>query len=298
MSAAEAPRLSVPSDFWDHWGDGKGELNGYSLTQPRYGTPRSGTSVMIFVTEPFLDGPKVKDDGGKGDYQVMKLNWIKDFQTGIYDYNTMTSIFMPLKAFGGRPLGTPGKITFSSQEWCGSLFSTLEFGAKGVERRLLSYFEGESVEDTLPLPEGGISQDTFPILARGLLGELVEVGETRSVQVLPALFDTRMEHSRLAWADGTIQREAATPFNTPAGAFSAETWILQSQGESMTVRVEASAPHRIVGWSTSKGEEAKLLGSERLPYWRLHKEGDEAMLRVLGLGDKGGAPGSTPENSD
>ncbi len=39
--------LVVPShaqDFWKHWGDGKAELNGYVLKQPRYGALRTGTA--------------------------------------------------------------------------------------------------------------------------------------------------------------------------------------------------------------------------------------------------------------
>ncbi|HEX8953647.1 MAG TPA: hypothetical protein VF945_17440, partial [Polyangia bacterium] len=38
-------------DFWKVWGDGKAELDGYALVEPRYGQPREGTAVAIFVTE-------------------------------------------------------------------------------------------------------------------------------------------------------------------------------------------------------------------------------------------------------
>src|SRR3990172_8676829 len=53
-------------DFWMHWGDGKAELNGYSLKQPRYGTLRSGTAVLVFVTEDFSDASRVKAEPGGG----------------------------------------------------------------------------------------------------------------------------------------------------------------------------------------------------------------------------------------
>ena len=36
--------------FWAHWGDGRAEMNGYRLIQPRYGAPRTGTALLIFVT--------------------------------------------------------------------------------------------------------------------------------------------------------------------------------------------------------------------------------------------------------
>src|SRR5260221_4765220 len=116
--------LSSPAfaqDFWAHWGDGKAELNGYRLTQPRYGSPRAGTAVLIFVTEDFSDSLRVKADPGKHPasdvYPVMKLNAVRDFQTGIYDYNILTSTFLRVAA--GWPVA---KVSFSSQEWCGDVY--------------------------------------------------------------------------------------------------------------------------------------------------------------------------------
>ncbi len=97
--------LGVPShaqDFWKHWGDGKAELNGYSLEQPRYGAVRSGTAILVYVTEDFSDSLRVKADPGKHPasdvYPVLKLNAVRDFQTGIYDYNVMTSTFLRVAA--------------------------------------------------------------------------------------------------------------------------------------------------------------------------------------------------------
>ena len=74
--AAAAP--APAQDFWAHWGDGKAELNGYALLQPRYGAVRAGTAVHVFVTEDFSDSLRVKADPGKHPasdvYPVMKLN--------------------------------------------------------------------------------------------------------------------------------------------------------------------------------------------------------------------------------
>ena len=106
--------LALPTDaqdFWAHWGDGKAELNGYSLKQPRYGAVRSGISVLIFVTEDFSDARRVKADAGKHPasdvYPVLKLNAVRDFSTGIYDYNVMTSTF--LRVAPGWPVANPDR---------------------------------------------------------------------------------------------------------------------------------------------------------------------------------------------
>ena len=46
---------------------------------------------------------------------------------------------------------------------------------------------------------------------------------------------------------------------------------------------EAAPPYRLVRRSSTSGEEAVLLGSTRLPYWKLNAPGGEKHLRELGL---------------
>src|SRR5438477_209587 len=80
------------------WNDGRAELDGYQLVQPRYGQLHKGTVVLVFVKEDFSDSARVKADPGVHPaddvFPVMKLNVVKDFQTGIYDYNLMSSVFV------------------------------------------------------------------------------------------------------------------------------------------------------------------------------------------------------------
>src|SRR5688572_23182791 len=67
------------SQFWSHWGDGKAELSGYALRVSRYGQPRDGRLVLIYVTEDFSDSARVKAEPGRrstapGDvYPVLKI---------------------------------------------------------------------------------------------------------------------------------------------------------------------------------------------------------------------------------
>ena len=66
-----APAQAAPG-FWDRWGDGEAEVDTYSLVTPRYGAPRVGSAILVFVTEDFTDGQRVKSDGGHGDeYPVL-----------------------------------------------------------------------------------------------------------------------------------------------------------------------------------------------------------------------------------
>jgi hypothetical protein len=272
-------------DFWAHWGDGKAELDGYRLTQPRYGAARAGTAVYIFVTEDFSDSLRVKADPGKHPssdvYPVMKLNAVRDFQTGIYDYNVMTSVF--LRVAPGWPVA---KVSFSSQEWCGNVYHQILPRSGGISSVLHSYFDGEADRTAdLPLPGGGVFEDALPILVRGWNGELLQPGESRSVPFLPSLLRSRLSHRPLAWTKAQLTRSGkAATVTVPAGRFEAFTYRVAVEGEGgLVFDVEAAPPRRLLRFAGPNGEEGVLLGSTRLAYWKLNQPGGEKYLRELGL---------------
>src|SRR2546427_254465 len=163
--SAVTPLSSASSaSFWAHWGDGRAEMNGYRLVQPRYGAPRTGSAVYIFVTEDFSDSVRVKADPGQHPasdiYPVMKLNAVRHFQTGIYDYKVMTSTFA--RVASGWP---PAKVSFSSQEWCGHVYHQLLPSAGNVAGVFHSNFDGGADgEDRVPPPAGGGLPDRGPSL--------------------------------------------------------------------------------------------------------------------------------------
>jgi hypothetical protein len=278
-AAAAAP------DFWGHWSDGKAEMNGYRLVQPRYGAKRPGTAVLIYVTEDFSDSLRVKADPGKHPasdvYPVLKLNAVREFQTGVYDYNVMTSVFA--KVAPGWPLA---KVSFSSQEWCGHVYHHLVPRGSRLGGVRHSYFDGEADgEDNLAQPEGGVYEDMLPILVRGWGGAYLEPGQEKSVPYLPSLLRARLDHKPLVWGRAKVTRAAAPASVTvPAGAFKVDTWtVAQEGGPTWTYQVEAVPPFRVVRWSADTGEEGSLLGSTRMPYWQLNGPGGEKRLKELGL---------------
>lgn len=285
VSAVTPLSTESSSAFWAHWGDGRAELNGYRLVQPRYGAPRTGSAVYIFVTEDFSDSVRVKADPGKhgsGDvYPVMKLNAVRHFQTGIYDYKVMTSSFARVAA--GWPVA---KVSFSSQEWCGHVYhQILPRGAK-VDGIFHSYFDGEADgQDDLPQPEGGVYEDVVPILARGWGTVYLRPGESRTVPFLPSLLHARLDHQKVAWRQARISRSAETAkVKVPAGSFDASVWtVAEDGGRTLTYQIEAAPPFRLLRWTTDAGEEASLLGSTRLTYWKLNGPGGEEHLAEIGL---------------
>ena len=70
---------------------------------------------------------------------------------------------------------------------------------------------------------------------------------------------------------------ARVPSKWKSGALS------ESDGTWRAFYVEKADPKRIIKWETSEGEKAELLGSDRLKYWEMNKEGGEAALERLGI---------------
>jgi hypothetical protein len=241
--------------------------------------------VLIFVTEDFSDSARVKADPGKHPasdvYPVMKLNAVRDFQTGIYDYNVMTSVFA--RVAPGWPLA---KASFSSQEWCGHVYHQLLPRGGRVQGVLHSYFDGEAdgAED-LPHPDGGVFEDALPILVRGWQGSFLEPGARRSVPFLPSLLRARLGHVPLVWGTATVERAAAAaPVTVPAGTLAAYKWtVTPEKGAALTYHVEAAPPFRLLRWSAADGEEGALVATERLAYWKLNGRGGESYLARFGL---------------
>ena len=276
---------AAPPDFWPQWSDGKAEMNGYRLVQPRYGAKRSGTAVLIYVTEDFSDSLRVKADPGKHPpsdvYPVMKLNDVRHFQTGIYDYDVMTSTFA--RVVPGWPIA---KVSFSSQEWCGHVYHHLIPRAGRIGGLFHSYFDGEADgSDDLPMPDGGVMEDAVPILVRGWMGDWLPRGEARTVPFLPSLLRSRFQHRPLAWGEARVERaRASSRMIVPAGAFQVDTWTVAEQGgRTVAYSVESEPPYRLVRWAADDGEEASLLGSDRLAYWGMNAPGGEKWLKNLGL---------------
>ena len=295
VNAAPATGAARDPEFGSYWHDGKAELNGYRIVVDRYGHPRVGRGVAIYVTEPFSAAKHVKlNDYTKnpGDVvDVLKLNLVRDFQTGIYDYHTMVSLFVRAADF------TPVKLAFTSAEWCGQVYEELDFEGPKVSERFASYFENESSSSTSDVPRGGVIEDNLFVLLRGLRGAWLAPGEKRQLPWLAGSFWRRLAHRRFAWSTATIERlRAGETVRVPAGSFITDVYVVRpADGREGRFFIERAYPHRVVRWAwaapaapgaTSLGgtDSGELTGSARLEYWRLHDPGDESYLEALGLG--------------
>jgi len=299
------PAAQIPDPRFDAlWHDGRAELDGYRYSVTRYGQLRHGRCVAIYVTEPFSRLKRVKVDdpsrNTKDVLDVLKLNLVRDFQTGIYDYNTMTFLFV-----GSEDLD-PVKVSFSSSEWCGNVYEELRVDPGLMSQKLSSYFEGESAVREAPRPGNGILEEELFVLLRGLHGEYLAPGRGRTVPFLPSAFRRRLTHQPLRWTEVRITRlNGSKAITVPAGRFGAVVYSVKvASGIEGVFFIEDAYPHRVLRWAWKQeprrkgafgigsapgggplagdgNDSGELTGSARLSYWQLHGEGDESYLKRL-----------------
>ena len=184
-SKTAAPRNNS-EEFKEYWYSGTAEITSYSLMQERYGEIREGTAVNIFVTEDFLADAQVKaNNPSEENVSVMKLNQMKNFNTGIYPYSIMTSTFSPI-AEKEHPL----KITNSVQEWCGQAYMQLN-NREDFEIESHSYFQGEA-DQKLSLPKTYLENELWNLIRIN-----PEELPTGNVMIIPSFEYLRLRHKEI-----------------------------------------------------------------------------------------------------
>lgn len=277
--AALAEPVLLSDEFKQYWYAGKAELCSYDLMQARYGEIHEGSAVTIFVTEDFSKSKQVKLDNpqtaGNDKLPVLKLNLIKKFNTGIYPYSIMMSVFSPVD-IDNYPDAI--KVTANVQEWCGMSFMQLNKQESSFEMNSYSYFEKEG--DQSATFKSCIPEDQLWNLIRLSPGRL-PVGKQ---QLLPGSLYTRLTHIPLSV-------QAAVLTLQDEGTVSIYTIDYTTQKHTITIRFENSFPHKILGWEeTFPGFDGKLLTTTATlnktlmsDYWAHHNNSDRVMREQLGL---------------
>ncbi|GIV57118.1 MAG: hypothetical protein KatS3mg042_0031 [Rhodothermaceae bacterium] len=285
-ASLERPSPAVSPDdslFAAYWYRGEAELTSYTLEQARYGEIHPGKAVLIFVTEDVSRTKQVKLDrpeqAGDDRVKVLKLNLTKKFNTGIYPYSMMTSVFTPVYA---REAPHTLKVTTTSQEWCGHTFTqfNLRDGAYRVELR--SYFESEGDQD-LTLERVWLEDEIWTRIR--LNPDALPTGDVR---IIPGTMYQRLAHRPLAV---TTARATLTTLETGERAY---TLTYPDDDRTLTIRFEPAFPYAITGWEETYrsgfGDRARRLTtratrdrSMMLAYWQHNRRVDEALRAELNL---------------
>jgi hypothetical protein len=266
----------ISSDFKQYWFNGEAEITSFQLTQARYGELREGKAVMVFVSEPFSSTKLVKvDHPTEKDIAVLKLNFTKNFITGIYPYSMMTSSFVPI-----YEKESALKITTSIQEWCGQIFAQLE-NRGSFDIQMHSYFESEG-EQKITLPKDHLEDEMWSLIRMN--PSKLPLGK---INMLPSFFYLRLMHQKMEYqpVEATlVQQENNT---------SCYSLNYSKSNRILKIYFQSDFPHQIVKFEesypdgssnktilTTTGTRIKSMLS---PYWKKNGTIDEPLRKELGL---------------
>lgn len=282
----QAPERSFNHEtFANYWYQGKGEITRYALEQSRYGQVHAGDAVLIFVTEDFDAGKQVKLETGavKDKVSVMHMNFMKKFNTGVYPYSLMTSVFTPVPKDDLDDNGGTLKVSSSSQEWCGQMYTQLNRTSRAYGVQSHSYFQAEG-DQRLRLGLDWLEDELWTMIR--LRPEQLPTGE---VKLIPGFQYVRLNHVTLQQETArcslielegddagylqysvvyaTIERRLEIVFDKTF-PFAIERWEESS-------RRSADQP-----WQTSRAHRTHSL---QLDYWNHHNVEDLSLRASLGL---------------
>ena len=248
------------------------EISSFELSQSRYGENHPGHAELIFVTEPFLTGPQVKQEFGDGEsVDVLKLNAFRTFNTGIYSYRTMTSTFQPTD-LENYPHSL--KTTTSIQDWCGLATQQLNKTDSGWRGELRSYFQQFADQD-LELPEVWLEDELWTRLR--LDPKRLPTGE---LQVVPGAIVTRFTHS-------PIQPEKAVATLQERDRFSSYIVDYPELERKLVILFDSGFPHIIREWEEHQpGGVTRAILKDRVmnsEYWSENTASHAIKRESLGL---------------
>lgn len=271
--------LSAMTDTWSErqaWIQGfwyaGAEINRYELSQNCYGQQHSGHCEWIFVTEPFDSQQQVKDEQGKGvAIDVLKLNALRHFHTGLYSYRSMVSTFQPVDI---ERYPYPLKSNASIQDWCGQTFQQINRQPQGWQLRLYSYFQRMG-DQNQSLADAYV-EDALWLWIR-LNPEALPLGE---FPIIPGAFHSRIAHCQpqVLRAVGRLERHAST-----------WTYSLdyQDYDRRLSIDFDIEFPHIIRAWqaSSKQGTTRAVLRKRWMHcnYWEHNQPQDRSLRRQLDL---------------
>lgn len=273
--------------FKEYWYSGKAELTRYELDQARYGEVHQGEAILIFVTEDFLTGKQVKLEYGESENatSVLKVNFLKRFATGIYDYSMETSVFTPVHT-GAYPHSL--KVASSSQDWCGHSYIQLNLRNNRYKVMRRSYFQ-KVVNQDYKIRETFLEDEIWTRLR--IDPTTLPTGETKMIP------GTRYARFKNLKVNPEKVKASLSPYK--GNEFSGknlEVYKVHYPEHQRTLKIvfEQSFPYPIMGWKetflSGFGENARELTTVAhrtntlvTDYWNKHSLKDSTLRKKLGV---------------
>ena len=272
---------------------GQAELARYTGKVLRYGQRRLAELFLITVTEPFNLKQMVKSENDNIGTLALKQNQLLSFQTGVYPYRQMNSVFWQV----GR--GNLLKASMTSQEWCGQSFKEARILPNHLQLTYNSYWEGEGTGYMrVPLPQTSsgaksgkkllLLYDELPLLVRSPQLEQYSTfwlfPLLMSSQVLRPDFDVgkparrpnfvraKLDFAKVKFKLGSksfsqVQR-VSVRFKDPGGG-------RQKEQRDLFYVHDKGANRVLLAWERHDGSRLDLQGLYYAPYWKLNRLHDK-----------------------
>ncbi len=261
--------------FNAYWNQGKAEISTFKLSQSRYGNQYDGTVILLFVNEDFSRLREVKMDEPEKRpsdvVKVLKCNLNKEFITGIYQYNLMSSVYTPLD-YEKDPHSL--KLVASSQDWSGQTYLQANWKGYRYDVHRYSYFD----------KEGDLETKVTNTWLEDELWTKIRIGPDRlplgKIKIMPAAFFISLNHSLLKVYD------AIATLKEENGQY---TYVLEypDLGRTMTILFQKEFPHKITGWKETYGKNettiATLSRTILSDYWNHNHPNDQDLRDSLQL---------------
>ena len=288
----EKASTATSEKFAKYWYNGKAEITSYKLQQARYGEMHEGTAVTIFVTEDFSNKKHVKLEDPQSVSNdvvcVLKLNLTKQFNTGIYPYSMMLSVFKPIN-IGNCEHAL--KVTASSQEWCGNTFTQVDVAKDTYKVKLFSYFETEGTQEH-ELPLTWMEDELWTLLR--INPASLPIG---NIKMIPGLLQQRLLHTNIQAEDATASLMTISEIPAWLGAennLMSYSIAYKEKQRRLTIYFSKIFPHAIAGWEESYpdgfGKDKKILTTRAIKaktlmidYWNHHDNSDTTLRDSLDL---------------
>lgn len=282
LTAASSEEGAVQLD--KYWYQGEAEITRFELQQNRYRDVHPGEAVIIFVTEDFLTDKQVKNDHyqNSNSTNVLKMNMIRRFTTGLYDYSIMTSVFTPANT---KDYPNTLKVTTSTQDWCGQTFMQLNYQENKYKTQIRSYFESES-DQNFDAPAAILEDELYNLIRIN-----PDALPTGSLEILPSLTIARLRHKTFEPIKAKVSKTDYQGDDFEGDGLKAYTVVFAGENRTLEIVYESEAPYKIVGWTDSypgfDGKKrttiAKRSHTIMSPYWQKNALEDMAARKELGV---------------
>ncbi len=253
--------------------EGKAEIAQYKGKVKRYHQFRDAHLALITVFEPFDYNLLVKSE--QSNNYIIKQNQVLTFQTGVYPYRQMNSLFWnPSNLFLMKGVMT-------SQEWCGQSFKQVIYKNNNFYLKFHTYWE-DAVEGEFKykIPNKMyFFYDELPFILRFLTIDF----DTKEIQLFPLLMSSRVNQT--GWDIDEVIRnpdfkkalliKQKEKIRFKNRSVEVSKYILEIEDKKDTFYFDFNHPYNIlIKWERNDGGFFELESISYAKYWELNRIGD------------------------